>query len=59
MLILTRCIGDTLMIGDETTVTVLGVKGSHVRLGINVPEAIEVHREEVYERIQKEKAELV
>tara|TARA_R110001592_G_scaffold221139_2_gene475816 strand:+ start:20182 stop:20391 length:210 start_codon:yes stop_codon:yes gene_type:complete len=55
MLILTRRIGDTLMIGDETTITVLCVKEDQVRLGVNAPEPIEVHREEVYERIQKDK----
>ncbi|QXP82567.1 carbon storage regulator CsrA [Methylococcus sp. ANG] len=54
MLILTRRVGETLMIGDEVTVTVLGVKGNQVRIGVNAPKDVSVHREEIYERIKKE-----
>ena len=56
MLILTRRIGETLNIGDEVQVTVLGIKGNQVRIGVNAPKNIPVHREEVYERIKAEKA---
>lgn len=54
MLILTRRVGETVMIGDNVTVTVLGVKGNQVRLGVNAPKDVAVHREEIYERIKQE-----
>lgn len=54
MLILTRRVGETLMIGNDVTVTVLGVKGNQVRIGINAPKHIAVHREEIYERVKRE-----
>jgi carbon storage regulator len=56
MLILTRRVGETLMVGDDVTVTVLGVKGNQVRIGVNAPRDVAVHREEIYQRIQEEKS---
>ncbi len=55
MLILTRRVGETLVIGDDVSITVLGVKGNQVRVGINAPKEVSVHREEIYERIHNEK----
>jgi carbon storage regulator len=54
MLILTRRVGETLCIGDEIEVTILGVKGNQIRVGVNAPEVMPVHREEVYERIKRQ-----
>jgi carbon storage regulator len=57
MLILTRRVGETVMIGNEVTVTVLGVKGNQVRIGVNAPKDVAVHREEIYERIKREEGQ--
>jgi carbon storage regulator len=57
MLILTRRVGETVVIGNDVTVTVLGVKGNQVRLGVNAPKEVTVHREEIYERIKREQAD--
>jgi len=56
MLILTRRIGETVIIGDDVNITVLGVKGNQVRLGVNAPRDVSVHREEIYQRIQSTEA---
>ena len=57
MLILTRRVGETLVIGDDGTITVLGVRGNQVRVGVNAPKDVAVHREEIYQRIQDEKTD--
>jgi len=57
MLILTRRVGETVVIGNDVTVTVLGVKGNQVRLGVNAPREVAVHREEIFERIKNEQSE--
>lgn len=59
MLVLTRRVGETITIGEEITVTVLGVKGNQVRIGVNAPKTIPVHREEIYERIRREERDNV
>lgn len=56
MLILTRRVGETVMIGEDVTVTVLGVKGTQVRIGVNAPREVAVHREEIFERIKREES---
>ena len=58
MLILTRKVNESLMVGDDVTVTVLGIKGGQIRIGINAPLDVAVHRQEVFERIQKERGEV-
>ena len=57
MLILTRRVGESVVIGEDVTVTVLGVKGNQVRIGINAPKTVAVHREEIFERIKREQSE--
>lgn len=55
MLILTRRIGESIMIGDEVTLTILSIQGNQLRIGINAPKHVEVHREEIHQKIQREK----
>ena len=57
MLILTRRVGESLMIGDKVNVTVLGIKGNQVRIGVNAPKYVSVHREDIYQRIQQENSD--
>jgi carbon storage regulator len=57
MLILTRRVNETIMIGDEVTCTILSIRGNQVRIGINAPKSVAVHRQEIYERIKKDKAD--
>ena len=59
MLILTRRVGETVVIGDEVMVTVLGIKGNQVRIGVKAPKSVAVHREEIFERIRVERGEEV
>lgn len=54
MLILTRRVGETLVVGDDVRITVLGVKGNQIRIGVNAPKEVSVHREEIYQKIQSE-----
>lgn len=55
MLILTRRVGESIIVGDNVTITVLGIKGNQIRLGVNAPKEVSVHREEIYQRIKQEK----
>tara|TARA_B110000261_G_scaffold115450_1_gene128922 strand:+ start:3501 stop:3689 length:189 start_codon:yes stop_codon:yes gene_type:complete len=57
MLILTRRVGESLIIGDDIVINILGVKGNQIRIGVNAPKEISVHREEIYNRIQAEKVD--
>jgi len=57
MLILTRRVGEALMVGNDTKIVVLGVKGSQIRLGINAPKDVKVHREEIYDKIKEDSSE--